>query len=243
VLSNLLNNAAKFMEHGGEITIAAERDGNDAVVRVIDQGIGIPEHLLERIFDLFTQVDTSLERSHSGLGVGLTISKRLVELHGGTIVARSAGPGRGSELVVRLALDPVQTLDGDNDRYLDGDVVPRRVLVVDDNASVLKSLCLLLRSLGHEVRGANGGRAAVSLAAEFRPEAVLLDLAMPECNGYETAALIREQPWGRNVLLVALTGWGQEEYRQRTKQAGFDRHFVKPIEGWQLQALLAKLGK
>jgi PAS domain S-box-containing protein len=243
VLSNLLNNAAKFMEHGGEITIAAERDGNDAVVRVIDQGIGIPEHLLERIFDLFTQVDTSLERSHSGLGVGLTISKRLVVLHGGTIVARSAGPGRGSELVVRLALDPVQTLDGDNDRYLDGDVVPRRVLVVDDNASVLKSLCLLLRSLGHEVRGANGGRAAVSLAAEFRPEAVLLDLAMPECNGYETAALIREQPWGRNVLLVALTGWGQEEHRQRTKQAGFDRHFVKPIEGWQLQALLAKLGK
>jgi PAS domain S-box-containing protein len=243
VLSNLLNNAAKFMEQGGEITIAAERDGNDAVVRVIDQGIGIPEHLLERIFDLFTQVDTSLERSHSGLGVGLTISKRLVELHGGSIVARSAGPGRGSEIVVRLALDPVQALDGESDQYQSGDVVPRRVLVIDDNASVLKSLCLLLRSLGHEVRGANGGLAGIALGAEFRPEVVLLDLAMPECNGYETAALIREQPWGRNALLVALTGWGQEEHRQRTKQTGFDRHFVKPIEGWQLQALLAKVGK
>ncbi|HET8695920.1 MAG TPA: ATP-binding protein [Gammaproteobacteria bacterium] len=243
VLSNLLNNAAKFMEHGGEITIAAERDGNDAVVRVIDRGIGIPQHLLERIFDLFTQADTSLERPHSGLGVGLTISKRLVELHGGSIVAWSEGPGRGSEFAVRLALDPVQALDGESDDYPNGDVTPRRVLVIDDNAAVLKSLCLLLRTLGHDVRGANDGRAALALGAEFEPEAVLLDLAMPNCNGYDTAALIRGQPWGRNALLVALTGWGQEEHRQRTKQAGFDRHFVKPIEGWQLQALLAKLGK
>jgi PAS domain S-box-containing protein len=241
VLSNLLNNAAKFTEPGGEITITAARTGHEAVVRVIDRGIGIPRELLERIFDLFVQADPSMERSHAGLGVGLTIAKRLVEMHGGTIVARSEGPDRGSELIVRLALDEDQALEGEEDSPAGRDAVPRRVLVIDDNASVLKSLCLLLRALGHDVRGANESDAALGIGAEFRPEAVLLDLAMPKCSGFETARLIRERPWGRNVLLVALTGWGQEEHRQRTKQAGFDQHFVKPIEGWQLQALLAKL--
>jgi PAS domain S-box-containing protein len=241
VLSNLLNNAAKFMEPGGEITIAAARDGHEAVVRVIDRGIGIPRELLERIFELFMQADPSMERSHAGLGVGLTIAKRLVEMHGGTIVARSEGPGHGSEFVMRLALDEDQALEREHEGPAGRDAVARRVLVIDDNASVLKSLCLLLRALGHDVRGSDDGNAALDVGAEFQPEVVLLDLAMPKRSGFETARLIRERPWGQNVLLVALTGWGQEEHRQRTKQAGFDQHFVKPIEGWQLQALLAKL--
>src|SRR5882672_6126481 len=241
VLSNLLNNAAKYMEPGGEITIEASREDGEAVVSVVDCGIGIPPELLERIFDLFTQADQSMERSHSGLGVGLTIAKRLVEMHDGTVIARSAGADRGSELVVRLPICADQELAPEPAADAEPEAVPRRVLVIDDNESVLKSLCLLLKALGHEVRGANNGHAGVALGAEFRPEAVLLDLAMPQVSGFETARLLREQPWGRDVVLVALSGWGQEEHRQRTKQAGFDHHFVKPIDGRQLQALLADL--
>jgi PAS domain S-box-containing protein len=241
VLSNLLNNAAKYMEPGGEITLEAARAGNEAVVRVVDRGIGIPQELLEKIFDLFTQADQSMARSHAGLGVGLTIAKRLVEMHGGSIVARSAGLDRGSELVVRLPIAATQELEIPEAGAAPV-VVPRRVLVIDDNASVLKSLCLLLKALGHEVRGASDGQAGLALGAELRPEVVLLDLAMPKRSGFDTARLLRDQPWGRDVVLVALTGWGQEEHRQRTKDAGFDHHFVKPIEGRQLQELLAGIG-
>ena len=241
VLSNLLNNAAKYMEAGGEIAVSAAREGDEAVLRVVDRGIGIPRQLLERIFDLFTQADPSMERSHSGLGIGLTIAKRLVEMHGGTIEARSAGANRGSEFVVRLPECTTEDLAHVGTADLEPAAVPRRVLVIDDNRSVLKSMCLLLERLGHEVRGASDGRTGVALGAELLPDVVLLDLAMPQFSGFETARLVREQPWGRDVVLVALTGWGQEEYRRRTTQAGFDHHFVKPIDGRQLQALLASL--
>jgi PAS domain S-box-containing protein len=241
VLSNLLNNAAKYMEPGGEITIAAAREGNQGVVRVTDRGIGIPPELLERIFDLFTQADHSMERSRSGLGIGLTIAKRLVEMHGGTVVAHSEGPDRGSEFVVRLPVAADQEIGPEPGADAGPAVAPRRVLVIDDNASVLKSLCLLLEALGHEVWAASDGHSGVALAAQVRPDVVLLDLAMPQFNGFETARLLRAQPWAEDLVIVALTGWGQEEHRQRTKEAGFDHHFVKPIDGRQLQTLLASV--
>ncbi|HEX5049515.1 MAG TPA: response regulator, partial [Gammaproteobacteria bacterium] len=206
-----------------------------------DRGIGIPAELLERIFDLFTQADQSMARSHSGLGIGLTIARRLVEMHGGTIVARSAGVDRGSEFIVRMPITPDQGLGTEPAANAAPAAARRRVLVIDDNPSVLKSMCLLLESLGHDVRGASDGRAGVALAADLRPDVVLLDLAMPYFSGFETARLLREQPWARDLVLVALTGWGQQEHRQATKDAGFDHHFVKPIDGRQLQTLLASL--
>lgn len=240
VVGNLLNNACKFTDQGGHIGLAVERDGEQAVIRVRDDGIGIAPDQLPRLFGMFTQVDTSLERTRDGLGIGLTLVKTLVEMHGGTVEGHSEGPGHGSEFVVRL---PVVR---DEPRPLASLIVPppattgRRVLIVDDNHDGADSLALLLQFSGHQTETAHDGLQAVAAAERFRPDAVLLDIGLPKLNGYEVCRRIREQPWGRRVLLVALTGWGQEADRQRSSEAGFDTHVVKPVDPKVILQLLAQ---
>jgi len=240
VVSNLLNNAAKYMPAGGEAQLVARRQGDSAVIYVRDQGIGIPAEMLQRVFDMFTQVDCSLERSHGGLGVGLTLVKRLVDMHGGTVEARSAGPGQGSEFIVTIPLctdalrDTLPIVANHND-----DAGRKRVLVVDDNEGAARVLTLLLQALGNEVRSAHDGLSAVEIAADFLPDVVLMDIGMPKLNGYDAARRIRQQPWGKKLVLAALTGWGQDDDKARTREAGFDFHFVKPLEVEILRELLA----
>lgn len=242
VVGNLLNNACKFTDKGGRISLAAALEGGEAVIRVKDNGIGIAADQLHRIFDMFMQVDTSLERSVSGLGIGLSLVKNVVELHGGNVEAHSAGAGQGSEFVIRL---PV-LLDGVQPRVATtvGEPPPptlRRVLVVDDNRDSADSLALLFRLTGNETRTACDGLEAFKAAATFRPEVILLDIGLPKMNGYEACRRIREQPWGKSMILVALTGWGQTEDRQKSKDAGFDGHLVKPVDYAALMVLLAEL--
>jgi PAS domain S-box-containing protein len=241
VIANLLNNAAKYMQRGGSIELKAHREGEWVTVSVKDSGIGIPAAMLDRVFDMFTQVDRSLEQSQSGLGIGLTLVKRLVEMHGGSVEAHSAGNGQGSEFVVRLpvVVGSLSDADGGNDQQISA-TRKRRVLVVDDNEQAGKVLGMLLKALGNEVRTACDGLAAIDVAAEFRPDVILMDIGMPKLNGFETARRIREQPWGQKIVLAALTGWGQDEDRRRSKEAGFDYHFVKPVEPATLKKLLAE---
>ena len=239
VFLNLLNNAAKYTKQGGHIWITAMREGSDAVVSVRDNGIGIPNDMLPRIFDLFTQVDRSLERTQGGLGVGLTLVRRLVDMHDGTIEARSNGPDQGSEFVVRLPFiqQPIElppNTDGPRAAGLSGS----RILVVDDNKDSADSMAMLLRLKGNEIRTANDGLEAVNVAEAFRPQLVLLDIGLPKLNGYEVARRIRQQEWGRDVIIVALTGWGQDEDRRRSQEAGFNFHIVKPVELAALEKLL-----
>jgi CheY-like chemotaxis protein len=199
--------------------------------------------MLSRVFDMFTQVDRSLEKSHGGLGIGLGIVKRLVELHGGTVEARSDGEDQGSEFVVRLpvAAPAVGTFQAP-DRQAEATPPGRcRILVVDDNVDSADSLGQLLGLLGHEVRTAYDGEAGVTEAEKFRPDVMLMDIGMPRLNGYDAARRIREQPWGKGLLLVALTGWGQEGDRQRSQEVGFDAHLVKPVDHSDLQKLLAEM--
>ena len=240
VFINLLNNAAKYTKRGGHIWLTADREGSDAVVRVRDNGMGIPGNMLGRIFDLFTQVGRSIEQSQGGLGIGLTLVRRLVDMHDGSIEARSDGPDRGSEFVVRLPLipPPLETPpkgNGTPAKTLSG----CRILVVDDNKDSADSLGDLLKILGNDVRTAHDGLEAVEAAEAFRPELVLLDIGLPKLNGYEVARRIRQQSWGRGVILVALTGWGQDEDRHRSQEAGFNLHIVKPVEIQALEKLLA----
>jgi CheY-like chemotaxis protein len=196
--------------------------------------------MLDRIFEMFTQVDGSLEKSHGGLGIGLTIVKQLIEMHGGSVEARSEGPGKGSEFVVRLpvAASMVQTakVKGTSDSV--GHTVRRRILIADDNQDSARSLAIMLKFLGNEVQTAHDGQEAVDLAASYQPEVVLLDIGMPKLNGYDAASYIRQQPWGRSVVLIALTGWGQEEDKRRSQEAGFDYHLVKPVEPDVLKKVL-----
>jgi CheY-like chemotaxis protein len=241
VISNLLNNAAKYMDRGGLVELSVERQQSTAVISVRDTGLGIPANMIDRIFDLFTQVDGSLERSHGGLGIGLTLVKRLVEMHGGSVEARSAGPGQGSEFIVRLPA--VVGLLSDPPKCHDATPLAanqRRILVIDDNETAAHVLAMLLKALGNEVRTAFDGLTGIEMAREFRPDIILLDIGMPKLNGYETARRIREQIWGKSMVLAALTGWGQEEDKRRTREAGFDHHFVKPIEPEVLHKLLAE---
>lgn len=243
VFLNLLNNAAKYTKRGGHIWLTADREGSDAIVSVRDNGIGIPAEMLPRIFEMFTQVDRSLEQSQGGLGIGLTLVRRLVDLHDGTIEARSDGPDQGSEFVVRLPLippplEPPPASDGLRVAALSGS----RILVVDDNKDSADSLGMLLRLKANEIRTAYDGMEAVKVAETFRPELVLLDIGLPKLNGYDVARRIRQQPWGRDVILVALTGWGQDEDRRRSQEAGFNFHIVKPVELAALEGLLAGSG-
>jgi two-component system, chemotaxis family, CheB/CheR fusion protein len=241
VFGNLLNNACKYTEPGGRIWLTAERQGGDVVVNVKDTGLGIPSDKLASIFEMFTQIDRSLERSQGGLGIGLTLVKRLAEMHGGSVEAHSEGQGRGSEFVVRLPL-----LIGQPKAKTPGPSVERppttshRILIVDDNRDAATSLAVLLRITGNETHTAHDGLEAVEVAAAFRPEVVLLDIGLPKLNGHDACRRIREQPWGKDMVLVALTGWGQDEDRRLSKDAGFDHHMVKPVDFAELMSLLAE---
>jgi PAS domain S-box-containing protein len=244
VFSNLLHNACKYTEAGGKLTLEVSRDGDAAVVCVRDTGRGIPPEMQSRIFDMFTQVEPSSDQTQSGLGIGLTLVRRLVELHGGSVGVRSAGAGRGSEFVVRLPLvrgPAVEAADAPPAARAGAvTAAPRRVLVVDDNADAAESLATLLRLCGHETALVHDGEAAIEAAEKFRPDLVLLDLGLPNLNGHDVARRIREQPWGRDMVLVALTGWGQESDRRKSREVGFDHHLVKPVEFAVLTELLAK---
>jgi signal transduction histidine kinase len=240
VFGNILNNACKYTDPEGRIWLTAERQGDEVVVQIEDNGIGIPTDQLGNIFEMFSQVDRTLERSQGGLGIGLTLVQRLVEMHDGTVTARSEGPGRGSEIEVRLpAL--IEKPGAEPEAAVQSPSPARRILVVDDNQDAATSLALLLEISGHEVRTAYDGLQALEAAAEHRPEIVLMDLGMPKLNGYDAASRIRQQPWSEGMILLALTGWGQDEDRRRTLQAGFDGHLVKPIDYSVLVKLLATL--
>ena len=243
VFCNLLNNAAKYTERGGKIVLSAARREREVEVSVRDTGIGIPPHMLPRVFDMFTQVDGSMEKSHGGLGIGLTIVKRLVELHGGSVQARSEGAGRGSEFAVRLPLIEPGTprLAGAPAAAAPSAPAARRILIVDDNADSAMSLALLLQALGHEVHTAADGPGALKAAEARRPELVLLDIGMPGMNGYDACRQLRAQPWARGATLVALSGWGQDEHKARARAAGFDHYLVKPVDLEALRRLLGAL--
>ncbi|WP_439624898.1 PAS domain S-box protein [Gemmata sp.] len=240
VLSNLLTNSAKYTERGGRIWLAAEPRAGAVAVTVRDTGIGIPAEALPRVFDMFSQVDRSTERSTGGLGIGLALVKGLVEMHGGTVAARSEGQGRGSEFTVTLpALEPPAAPEPAPDDAPHGPGAARRVLVVDDNRDGAESLSQMLLLCGHEVRTAHDGLEAVAAAAAFRPEVILMDVGMPRLNGLDATRRIREQPWGRGITIVALTGWGQENDRERSREAGCDGHLVKPVNLPDLEQVLA----
>ncbi len=241
VFSNLLNNAAKFTDRGGRIEFTVERQEGEIMVSVRDTGIGIPTEMLDRVFEMFTQVDTSLERSRGGLGIGLSLVKRLTEKHGGRVEARSQGLGTGSEFVIWLPV--LMALVGEEQASAEHPSPPtprRRILVVDDNRDSAESMAMILEILGNELRTAHDGVDALSVAAAFRPDVVLLDIGMPRLNGYEVARRIRAESWGRSLLLVAITGWGLEEDRRRSQEAGFDAHIVKPVDPKVLAELLAQ---
>ena len=241
VFSNLLNNAAKYTERGGEIALMVERNGNEAVVSVRDNGVGIPPEMLAQVFDPFTQVDRSLEGSQGGLGIGLTLVKRLIELHGGSIEARSGGHRTGSEFVVRLPIVlamPSEAALGNAHISPTMQSAGHRILVVDDNRDSARTLARLLSIIGHEACMAHDGGEAVAMAETYRPGVILLDIGLPVMNGYEVARTIRRHPWGTDIMIVALTGWGQVEDRKRSKEAGIDHHLVKPVEAHALQDLL-----
>jgi PAS domain S-box-containing protein len=240
VLANLLSNASRYTPRGGSIRLSVEASSSEVTIRVRDNGIGIPEDMIGQVFDLFTQVDDSLERSHSGLGIGLTIVKRLVEMHGGQVTARSEGPGKGTEFVVilpRLATPPAAQRPPDAERAPG----PRhRILVVDDNRDAAESMAMMLEFLGHETRAANAGNEALEMVETFRPDTILLDIGMPGMNGYETCRRLRTTSRGREVVVIAVTGWGQDDDRERSREAGFDHHLTKPVELASLQDLLAR---
>ena len=240
IIANLLHNSAKYTDPGGRISIRAERRGDEAIVTVADTGLGIPAEMLPRVFDLFTQVDRTLGRAQGGLGIGLALVRELVQLHGGSVEALSEGEGKGSCFAVRLPLAPIafEKRAAQTQAMAPAPTPPRRVLVVDDAQDVADSLALLLETLGAEVRVAYDGAQALDRLAEFKPEIVFLDIGMTGMDGFETARRMREQPQGRGVAVIALTGWGEEETRKRIEANGFDRHLTKPAQIDDLRQIL-----
>jgi PAS domain S-box-containing protein len=238
VFANLLNNAAKYTDRGGVIRLTAERGGGEVVATVKDTGIGIAAEVLPRIFETFSQATPALERAQGGLGIGLSLVRGLVELHGGSVVARSDGPGAGSEFTVRLPAAAAPRREQPPGGVAPPSPAGCRIVAADDCRDAADSLAMLLRLMGNEVRTAGDGQEAVEVAEAFRPDVALLDIGMPRLNGYEVARRIREQPWGKDVFLVALTGWGQEEDRRRSQEAGFNSHLVKPVDPAALEQLL-----
>jgi signal transduction histidine kinase len=245
VLANLLTNAAKFTGSGGRILLQARLEDGECVLSVADNGVGLDGGALQRVFTAFSQQQPALERTEVGLGIGLSLVKGLVELHGGSIVAHSDGPGCGSEFVVRLpgaqqaAVAPPEGV-ADLDAGGAAAAAPRRVLIADDNVDAAESLAILLRLSGHRVAVAHDGLAALRLAARERPDVVVLDIGMPGMNGYEVARSLRREDWGRTLKLIAVTGWGQDEDKRRALDAGFDMHLTKPFEPEHLEALVGE---
>jgi CheY-like chemotaxis protein len=243
VVANLLNNAAKYTDAGGEIRLSVDTDGEEVTISVRDTGLGIPADMLPRVFDLFTQVGRDAQRAQGGLGIGLTLVKRLVEMHGGSVSAHSEGAGRGSEFVVRLPLATrrsrrVQPAEKTKTSPV---LDRRRVLVVDDNCDAANSFGTLLQLLGAEVNVVYNGPDALKMLDEQQPTVVFLDLGMPGMDGYEVARRIRQASKSRPVTLIALTGWGQEADRSRSQAAGFDYHLIKPADIGVLETLLVSL--
>ncbi len=240
VFGNLINNSCKYTAPGGRIWLTTERQGNDVVVKVKDTGVGISPDKLNGIFEMFAQVDRSLERSQGGLGIGLTLAKRLAEMHGGSLTAHSEGLGRGSEFVVRLpVLSEESKADPPPEPAAERHTMARRILVVDDNRDSATSLAMLLQMTGHDTQTAYDGLEAVEQAEAYRPDVILLDIGLPEMNGYDACREIRRQPWGKEVVVIALTGWGQDDDRRKSKDAGFNAHLVKPVDYAALLKLLA----
>jgi PAS domain S-box-containing protein len=243
VVCNLLNNAAKYTDRGGRIWLTVERQGSDVLVSVRDNGVGIAADHFPGIFRMFSQVEGTLGRSQGGLGIGLTLVKRLVEMHGGTIEGRSGGPGKGSEFVVRLPL-VVEASGPSVPARREEPPAPKlslRILIVDDDRDSADCLGMLLRIMGHNIRTAYDSQKGVEVAEEFRPDVVLLDIGLPNLNGYEACREIRGQAWGRAMVLIAVTGLDQEEDRCLSHEAGFDHHLVKPVDRQDLMTLLARL--
>ena len=242
VFANLLNNSAKFSDRGQPISIALAREGDNAVVRVRDAGVGIAPDALPKIFDMFGQAEGDASRKSGGLGIGLSLVKRIAEIHGGSVSAHSAGIGHGSEFVVRIPASAVQRPAAQHDQpAMSVPVSKRRILVVDDNTDAAESLAALLSINGHETRLAHDGLQAVEEARAFKPDVVFLDIGMPALDGHETARRIRQEPWGKNMVLVALTGWGQSEDRRRSQEAGFNHHLVKPADPTVVAKLISSL--
>jgi CheY-like chemotaxis protein len=235
IIANLLHNAAKYTRDGGRIEVAVEQQGTNAVISVQDSGVGIPVEMLPRVFDMFAQVDRSLERSQGGLGIGLALVKSLVEMHGGTVAAFSAGQDRGSKFTVTIPLVAAPASIATTSRPITHELHASstngvRVLVVDDNFDSADSLSCVLQVMGYQTRIAHDGIEAIRAADDYRPGIILLDLGLPKMNGLEVAGVIRDSDWGKHTLLIALSGWGQEEDRRKTGEAGFDFHFVKPVD-------------
>jgi signal transduction histidine kinase/CheY-like chemotaxis protein len=242
VFGNLLNNACKYSDTGGTITVTAQREGSEAVVAVEDTGTGIPRDKLDSIFEMFTQVEAGSDKAQGGLGIGLTLVKRLVHMHGGKVEAQSAGLGTGSRFVVRLPVS-AEEANAESSAAAAERAKPqgRRILVVDDNTDSAVSLAMLLRIEGNETFTAHDGVEAVAEAEKHRPDVILLDIGLPKMSGHEVCRHVRRQPWGQSIVLVALTGWGQEEDRRKSREAGFDGHLVKPVDFEKLSDLLSSL--
>jgi CheY-like chemotaxis protein len=239
VFANLLHNAAKYTEPGGVVRLSAQVEGSNVAVRVRDNGIGLDPRSLDSIFDMFVQVDRSLTRTQAGLGVGLTLSRQLIALHDGTVTVFSEGVGKGSEFIVRLPLAgeaPVE--EPAPEARSEAEARTRRILLADDNTDFANSLAALLASRGHDVRVAHDGAEALKAAADFNPDFVFLDIGMPKVHGYEVARRLRNDPRTSDSVLVAITGWGQEDDRRRAREAGFDRHLVKPVDPGEIDTIL-----
>jgi len=241
VVSNLLTNSAKYTHRGGHVRLTVRRDGEAVAVSVADDGIGIPPTMLDKVFVMFTQVDRALEKTTGGLGIGLSLVEGLVEMHGGTIEAKSEGEGKGSEFIVRLPVVVEASkpqASGEEEKPVRSSL---RILVVDDNEDSADTLAMMLRVMGNDSRTAYDGQEGVDVAGAFRPDVILLDIGLPMLNGYEACRSIREQSWGKGVVLIAVTGWGQDEDRRRSHEAGFDHHMVKPVDPKALMKMLAGL--
>tara|TARA_R110001606_G_scaffold263789_1_gene412420 strand:- start:106 stop:1005 length:900 start_codon:yes stop_codon:yes gene_type:complete len=242
IITNLLTNAAKYTPEKGNISLHAFQDGNEAVLLVRDSGIGIPPDQLSNIFKMFSQLTPALERSQGGLGIGLALVHGLVTLHGGTIVAHSEGNDKGSEFIVRLPISnsPAEITSVIN-KTIPLVIKQKRILVIEDNVDAAESLAMLLEMKGHTTRKAYNGKSGIKIAEEFNPEVILLDIGLPDIDGYQVAEQIRQQAWGKKIFLIAVTGWGQDKDKEFAKYSGFNQHMTKPIDFQKLNSLLQQI--